>query len=178
MTAVMAPDPAEGPIRGPDPAIPSPVITWGGVAVPGVATAKRSRRKVWIVSGVVILILLVIATAGTVYFLSPPDLTLSTHTANVGDAVTITATHLPAYQQADIVLLPNAYTFPVYADTLGRATRQIDVPADIEPGDHMVQVCWNDSCPLSTTLHVEGVTPASARRLPLRAGRRASLAGA
>ena len=152
VTAVMAADTAAGPMRGPDPTLPHPVISWGGFAVPGLAKPRRSRRRIAAVVGVVVLILLVVGAAAA-YLLSPPSMTLSSFAVKPGDPLTVSADHLPPYQQADIVLSP--YIFPFLADALGNATRQIEVPSDIDAGDHALQICWSQSCPLSTTLHVQ-----------------------
>jgi len=155
LTAVMAADAAAGPIRGPDPTLPHPVIAWGGFAVPGLAKPRRSRRRIAVVLGVVVLILLVVAAAAA-YLLSPPSLTLSSFAVKPGDPLTVSADHLPPYQQADIVLSP--YLFPLLADAFGNATRQIEVPSDIDAGDHTLKICWGQSCPLSTTLHVQATS--------------------
>ena len=163
VTAVMGADAAAGPIRGPDPALPHPVSTWGGFAVPGVARA-RGRRRLAVVIGAIVVILALLA-AGAVYLVTlPPAVTLSSYVVRAGDGIMVTATNLPPYQQAEIQLLSDLVIFPFRSDALGRATRQVDIPVDTESGDHTIRICWGSACPLSTTLFVQAtflLTPPS-----------------
>jgi len=68
----------------------------------------------------------------------------------------VTADHLPPDQLAEIWILSlsNPYVFQFRADAIGRATRQLVIPLDIDSGDHTVKICWAASCPVSTTLHI------------------------
>jgi protein kinase-like protein len=152
-TAVMPITEPEGPIRGPDPALPIPVLTWKGTVVPGRAA---SRRGLMFVVAAIVLILLLLAGGVAYYVTQPASLTLSRYAVSRGDRITVTADHLPPDQLAEVWILaassPYIYTFR--ADAIGRATRQVVIPFDIDSGDHLLRICWSGSCPLSTTLHV------------------------
>jgi serine/threonine protein kinase, bacterial len=154
MTAVMAADEAAGPIRGPDPALPFPVVTWKGAVVPGHATSKRSRGRLALVVGAILLIVLLLAATGAYLVTRPPSLTLSRYAVSPGERITVTATHLPPDQLAEIWILSNPYIYSFRADAIGRATRDVVIPLDIDGGDHTLRICWGGSCPLSTTLRV------------------------
>ncbi len=151
----MAVDEAAGPIiRGPDPALPFPVVTWKGTVVPGQAASRRSRRRLAIVVGAILLILLMLAATAAYLVTQPPGLTLSRHVVSPGERITVTADHLPPYQQAEIWILSNPYIYGFRADAIGRATRQVLIPVDIDPGFHTLRICWGGSCPLSSTVQV------------------------
>jgi hypothetical protein len=153
---VMAATEAAGPIRGPDPALPIPKVTWKGTVVPGHAASRRSRTRLALVVGAIVLILLLLAASAAYLFTLPPSLTLSSYVVSPGESITVTADHLPPDQLAEIWILSNPYVFPFRADAIGRATRQVVIPFDIDSGDHKLRICWADSCPLSTTLRVNG----------------------
>jgi len=156
MTAVMAADQASGSLRGPDPALPIPKVTWKGTVVPGHAARRRSRARLAFVVGAIVLILLLLAGAAAYYVTQPPSVTLSRYTVTGGERITVTADHLPPDQLAEIWILSlsNPYVYQFRADAIGRATRQVVIPLDIDSGDHMLKICWAGSCPISTTLHV------------------------
>src|SRR5713101_7703691 len=126
MTAVMAADEAAGPIRGPDPALPIPKVTWKGTVVPGHAASRRSRAPLAFVVGAIVLILLLLAGAAAYYVTQPPSLTLSRYTVSGGERITVTAAHLPPDQLAEIWILSlsNPYVYQFRADAIGRATRR------------------------------------------------------
>ena len=161
MTAVMAANEAAGPIRGPDPALPIPVLTWKGTVVPGRAASRRSRRRLGIIVGGVVLILLLLVATAAYLFTLPPSLTVSKYVVSRGERITVIADHLPPDQLAEIWILSNPYVYTFRADAIGRATRQVVVPLDIDSGDHTLRICWSNSCPLSTTLHVLGTLAVS-----------------
>ena len=175
-TTVMAADDAAGPIRGPDPLLPSPVITRRGFAVPRQKTTKGKRRgRLWILWAAIGLIVLLVVVTAAFIINQPPDLALSSDTAMPGDRLVVTANHLPFNQAGEIQLLSGVRAFPFRADGIGRVRRQIDIPYDIEIGDHIIRVCWDGSCPLSTFLHVE--TGPTSLGLPPQARPRPELIG-
>ena len=154
-TAVMAVEEAAAPIiRGPDPALPFPVVTWKGTVVPGQAASRRSSRRLAIVVGAILLILLLLAATAAYLVTQPPSLTLSRYVVSPGERITVTADHLPPYQQAEIWILSNPYIYGFRADAIGRATRQVLIPVDIDTGYHTLRICWGGSCPLSTSMQV------------------------
>ena len=151
----MAVEEVAGPIiRGPDPALPFPVVTWKGTVVPGQAASRRSSRRLAIVVGAILLILLLLAATAAYLVTQPPSLTLSRYVVSPGERITVTADHLPPYQQAEIWILSNPYIYGFRADAIGRATRQVLIPVDIDTGYHTLRICWGGSCPLSTSMQV------------------------
>ena len=159
-TTVMAVEEPFGPIRGPDPTLPHPVITRRGKVVLQRDAATRPRRwGRWIALGAIVLILLAVIGAAAFFVNQPLSLSLSTTVVNPGDSLIVTADHLPSNQAGEIQLLSNLLVFPFSANLIGRVTRQVDIPYDIDAGDHLLRVCWNGSCPLSTFFRVNGTTP-------------------
>ncbi|HET7467550.1 MAG TPA: serine/threonine-protein kinase [Candidatus Dormibacteraeota bacterium] len=72
-TTVMAPDAEVGPIRGPDPTLPSPVPTRRGFAVPRRPKAAKTGRRwwLWILLAALALIVVALAVAAS-YFVNRP----------------------------------------------------------------------------------------------------------
>ncbi|TME99200.1 MAG: serine/threonine protein kinase [Chloroflexi bacterium] len=155
MTAVMAADEAAGSIRGPDPALPFPVVTWKGTVVPGHSASRRFPWRLAMVVGAIVLILALIAGSAAYLLTQPPTLTLSSYVVSPGQRITVTADHLPPYQLAEVWILSNPYIYSFRADAIGRATRQVVIPVDIDGGDHTLRICWGGSCPLATNLQIE-----------------------
>ena len=155
MTAVMAADEAAGSIRGPDPALPFPVVTWKGTVVPGHSAKRRFRWRLALVVGAIVLILALIAGSAAYLLTQPPTLTLSSYVVSPGQRITVTADHLPPYQLAEVWILSNPYIYSFRADAIGRATRQVVIPVDIDGGDHTLRICWGGSCPLATNLQID-----------------------
>ena len=101
------------------------------------------------------LILALIAGSAAYLLTQPPTLTLSSYVVSPGQRITVTADHLPPYQLAEVWILSNPYIYSFRADAIGRATRQVVIPVDIDGGDHTLRICWGGSCPLTTNLQVD-----------------------
>jgi hypothetical protein len=54
----------------------------------------------------------------------------------------------------EIHLQSQLYVFPFQADKDGVVSKEINVPFDIELGDHLVSVCWGGTCHVHATLTV------------------------
>jgi serine/threonine protein kinase len=146
------------PFAPPPATVPSPV--WPPPAE--VASMRRSRTRRNVIAAIAILVLLALI-AGVVGIVLTnafkPALSLSTSTVRAGDAVTVSASNLPANQSGEVELHSVPVVFPFTADSNGNLTLQITVPSDIADGDHVVRVCWNNSCPAEASLHVTAALP-------------------
>jgi serine/threonine-protein kinase len=116
---------------------------------------KPSRRpnRLWIAATLILLLLL--GTAAVVV-LNRPTLDVSPGTVAVGGHITVTATHVPKGQAGEIQIHSALHRFTFLADGSGNVLKNIDLPLDIEPGDHEVDLCWNGSCHVRQTLRVTG----------------------
>jgi hypothetical protein len=90
-----------------------------------------------------------------------PTLTLSSSTVSPGETVIVTAARVPAEQAGEIQLLSVIHNFPFRADSSGNVSLDITVPRDIGFGDHLVRICWNQTCHAPATLHVVSRVAAS-----------------
>jgi hypothetical protein len=84
----------------------------------------------------------------------PVTFSLSSTTVTAGDAVVVSADHLPPNQAGRVELWSAQYTYPFRAGPNGHVDVTFTVPVDIDAGDHQVKLCWNGSCRLEETLHV------------------------
>jgi serine/threonine protein kinase len=116
---------------------------------------RKSRKGLIAIAAIMLILLLVIAAAGLVALRPlPPGVSLTPSTVAAGSAVRVTASHLPANQSGEIRLHSALQTFAFRADSQGSVSQSITVPDDEGIGDHTIQVCWNSTCPIATTLHV------------------------
>jgi serine/threonine protein kinase len=115
---------------------------------------KKSRRGILAVAIAALIVLLVIGVAGYLTLQPSPALSLSPSTIVAGDAVLVSASHLPANQSGEIRLHSTLQTFPFRASSSGILSQYITVPSDAGIGGHTIQVCWASSCRLTAILHV------------------------
>ncbi|MHB8613860.1 MAG: serine/threonine-protein kinase [Candidatus Dormibacteraceae bacterium] len=117
--------------------------------------AKPRRRSLMIATaaGLVLVLLLVLGVCAAVAA-QGPTLALSPSTVVAGGRVLVTADHVPANKSGEIQLHSQVFLFAFKATASGRVMREIVIPADITPGDHTVQICWDSTCPAHQTLHV------------------------
>src|SRR5207237_289852 len=79
-----------------------------------------------------------------------------------GGTVTVTATHVPANQIGEIKLWSVVHTYPFRANSNGVVNQDIAVPRETELGNHIVKICWDNSCRKQAPLRVvAGVADAS-----------------
>ena len=83
-----------------------------------------------------------------------PTLAISPSTVVAGGRVLVTAGNVPANKAGEIQLHSQTYRFPFQASASGAVKKEIVVPADIAPGDHTVEICWDSSCRAHQTLRV------------------------
>ena len=116
---------------------------------------KRSRRRLAAIAGAVLAVLVVLlGVAAWAGAHRDYDLALSPGTASAGDTVVVTADRLPANQAGQIELHSTVRTYAFRASAGGVLNANVTLPKDIEPGDHLVKICWNGSCHQQLTLHV------------------------
>ena len=118
------------------------------------ATPRSRKRLFAIAAAVVALLLLLVAVGGYAVIRQRPALFLSANTVRPGDALTVSANHLPANQVGEVRLNSPVHTFAFRADSRGSMSIQLTVPSDIGTGSHIVRICWNAACRLQATLHI------------------------
>jgi serine/threonine-protein kinase len=132
-------------------AYPGPRPQPGAAAAPATPGKRRiGRRLIGLAAILVVLISLGVCAAVA----QATTLTLDPDRVAPGGTVTVTASHVPAGKAGEIQLLSAFYTFLFRADGNGNVRQDITVPAGIELGDHVVRICWDESCHRSAPLHV------------------------
>src|SRR5439155_1982680 len=151
-TTVFAGEDAVGALRGPDPAVPHPVITWRGVKVPA-REGKGSRKRNYAFAAAAAVLVLLLGVCGYVVLL-PPSLHLSRSIVAPGDSIVVSANHVPSGQTGQIELHSVIRSYGFRADAIGRVTREVAIPFDIDLGAHTVYICWANACRASAALQV------------------------
>jgi len=141
----MPPQPATVAMAFPEPSPPGP-------ATPSAKPRRRPGRRVLIGVAAVLLLLLVLGTCAVLAQATTLDVT--PNRAARGDTVTVRSTHVPANQAGEIQLWSVVHTYPFRADSRGNVTLYLTVPRDIALGDHVVKICWSNSCPKQAPLVV------------------------
>ena len=151
-TTVFAGEDAVGALRGPDPAVPHPVITWRGVKVPA-REGKGSRKRNYAFAAAAAVLVLLLGVCGYVVLL-PTSLHLSRSIVAPGDSIVVSANHIPSGQTGQIELHSVIRSYGFRADAIGRVTREVAIPFDIDLGAHTVYICWANACRASAALQV------------------------
>src|SRR5437773_3601639 len=150
---------AERPAQPPTVAMehPSPPVA---TSIPPAAPPKRSRRRLLLGIAAILILLLVLGVCAVVA--QATTLTVNPDRVAPGGTVTVSATHVPANQAGEIQVWSVVHTYPFRAKANGEVSQDITVPGDIDLGNHIVKICWNDSCPKQAPLRVvSGVGEAS-----------------
>jgi protein kinase-like protein len=129
---------------------------------PGAPPRLRRRRSM--IALIALGLILILAAGGAVawsVFNQPATVSVSPDTVLAGTSVVVTASHLPANQVGEVQLWSVERIVPFRADGDGNASVTLDIPRYLEPGDHLVKVCWAGTCHATQVLHVTAalVTP-------------------
>jgi serine/threonine protein kinase len=129
-------------------------------------TAQRPARSGWSRLAALVVVLALAGIGFLIWQLThqpaSPVVTLSSASVQPGSSLIVSASHLPASQAGTIEVQSSPRQIGVFqADRYGNLTQGVTIPANTDPGDHLVSLCWNGSCPASTTLHVLTPPPPS-----------------
>jgi serine/threonine-protein kinase len=119
----------------------------------GVKQKPRRRTRVFVALGVIVALLLLLLFVRAAAF-PPTTLTVSPSTVVAGESVVVSADDVPANQVGEIQLWSVLRTFAFRASANGQVGLTITVPRDIGFGDHLVKICWGNTCHAQQTLHV------------------------
>jgi hypothetical protein len=148
-TAVMD-RPAAKPVEAtvamafPSPPAPTMPLPAGG--------EKRSRRR--LVIGLAALLMLLLLLGVCAVAAQATTLSVNPVRAARGETVRVTATHVPANQVGEIQLHSVVHTYPFRANGRGQVQVDMRVPSDVELGDHVVKICWDNACHKDAPLRV------------------------
>ena len=121
---------------------------------------RRVRRRLVIGIAAVVALLLLLGLCQAA--LASTTLAVNPNRVAPGGTVTVTATHVPANQVGEIQLWSVVHTYPFTANANGEVSLELTVPRDIALGDHVVKICWQNSCHKQAPLRVvSGVAQAS-----------------
>ncbi len=121
---------------------------------------RRLNRRLALGIAAVLVLLLVLGICQTV--LASTTIAVNPSTVAPGDTVRVTATRVPADQVGEIQLWSVVHTYPFHAGAKGDVSLDMTVPRDIALGDHVVKICWKNTCHAQTGLRVvSGVAEAS-----------------
>ena len=148
-TAVMEPEAPETEAV----AYPSPPAA----SAPRVGSASRARPKLTrrrVAVGVAALLILLLLLGVCAVVAQATTLAVSPTRAARGETVRVTATHVPANQAGEVQLHSVVHTFPFQADSRGQVAIDMTVPEDAELGQHVVKICWDNTCHRDAMLRV------------------------
>ena len=115
---------------------------------------KRRRSTIALIALGVILVV----AAGGVFAWSiinqPATVSVSPDTVMAGSTVVVTAIHVPPHQLGEVQLWSVERIVPFRADGDGNVSITLDIPRYLDPGDHLVKVCWSGACHANRVLHV------------------------
>jgi len=138
--------PQAGEVAGRPPRPPAPRVRWARAAA-GAAVVLLAGAAAGLLAG---------HRSGTA------AVTASTSSARPGEVVTLSVDHMPA-DQPGVVRLGSgtAAVASLHADRDGRASARLRIPDDTRPGDQVVSVCWQGTCPAAVRLTVvqPGIPP-------------------
>ena len=123
---------------------------------PAVAPPKP-RRRVPAVVLIALGLILLLAVGGVVawsVFDRPVTLAVTPDTVVAGDTVVVTASHVPPNTVGEVQLWSVERIVAFRSDPSGNVAVTLDIPRYLEPGEHLVKVCWGGTCHASQTLRV------------------------
>ncbi|HKC20606.1 MAG TPA: serine/threonine-protein kinase, partial [Candidatus Dormibacteraeota bacterium] len=123
---------------------------------PPVRPPRPGRRRSAILL-VALGLVVVLAVGGAVAWsvLNPPvTLSVSPDTVVAGDTVVVTASHVPPNTVGEVQLWSIERIVAFRSDPSGNVAVTLDIPRYLDPGNHLVKICWNGTCPANAALHV------------------------
>jgi serine/threonine-protein kinase len=120
------------------------------------ARPKRGRRAVALIA-IGLVLVLVLAVGGVVAWSTgnrQATISLSPDSVVAGDTIVVTASNVPPNQVGEVQLWSIERRVAFRADRNGDVSVTLDIPRDLEPGDHHVKVCWRGTCHGEQVLHV------------------------
>ena len=124
------------------------------VVPPTVGLQAKPSNRHKIAFGAAAALVLLIAMGTCAIFAQATTLSANPSRVAVGGTVRVTATHVPANQNGEIQLWSVVHTYPFHANANGDVSLEITLPDDIEPGDHVIKICWDNSCHKQVALRV------------------------
>jgi serine/threonine-protein kinase len=122
---------------------------------PGAAPRPRRRRSmIALIALGLILILAAGGVAASSILNKPATISVSPDTVVAGNTVVVTASNVPPNQVGEVQLWSTERIVPFRADGNGNVSITLDIPRYLEPGDHLVKVCWGGVCHADQVLHV------------------------
>jgi Protein kinase domain len=118
---------------------------------------RRRSKKGFVYAGigaVALILILLIGTAAYFVVTRPTTLNISQTTVSPGDSIVVTASHVPRNQTGVFELHSVVRTYKFQADGNGNVRGIIFLPLDLSQGDHVLRICWNNTCHAETTLQV------------------------
>ncbi len=135
-------------------AVAYPAVTPAPTApLPAKRSLRPSRRRILLGLAALLALLLTFGVCAAVVA-QATTLTVNPTLAARGQTVEVTATHVPAGQAGEIELHSIVHTYAFQADGQGRVRVEMTVPDDVELGDHVVKICWANSCHKDAALRV------------------------
>lgn len=146
--------PVAGPIAQPTAAVTYPAAA--AAAAQAQAGPQRSRKlaAAIVAAGLIVALLIVAVVTRQLISRAQPAMSIAPTTAVPGENVAVTASHLPANQLGEIQLHSTLHTYAFRADRSGDLATDITIPLGTGFGDHLVEICWNGTCHVHTTLRV------------------------
>jgi protein kinase-like protein len=138
---------------------PEPELATMATAYPSPppGTPPPSRRRRTAIALIALGLILVLAAGGVVAWSvinKPTTVSVSPDTVLAGNTVVVTASHVPPNQVGEVQLWSVERIVPFRADGEGNVSITLDIPRYIEPGDHLVKVCWGGTCYATRVIHV------------------------
>lgn len=132
-----------------------------------VPAAEKNRAGIWIAlaaaAGIALLaVLLLVNRPAAAPPAAPPNATISLSRSTViqGATVVVSGTHLPANQAGTVQLQSRSQQIGTFtADPSGSFSVSVTVPQSTSTGDHVISACWDNGCPLQSTLTVLAPPP-------------------